>query len=52
MHKYCPAKAISGLLLKDGKVQLFGRTGEQISHAGFRDEAGRRDPVRPFRRIY
>ena len=40
-----------GLLLKEGRFQLLGRTGEQISHAGFRESAGFRDPVRPFRRI-
>ena len=40
-----------GLLLKEGRIQLSGRTGEQISHAGFRESAGFRDPVRPFRRI-
>ena len=29
-----------GLLLKEGRIQLSGRTGEQISHAGFRESAG------------
>ena len=32
--------AVQGLLLKEGRIQLFGRTGEQISQAGFRDAAG------------
>ena len=43
--------AAQGLLLKEERFQLLGRTGEQISHAGFRESAGFWDPVRPFRQI-
>jgi hypothetical protein len=45
----CFVKTPMDCPLKDGRLQLLGRTGEQNSYAGFRESAGFWDPVRPFR---